>query len=348
MRNLIDPYLASVYGTQDTIEKIAGIDAIHKLAEGLPEHISASVSGLTDDQLEEIAREQMEIASQESDVSEDYSPEQIKQASDMFEVMDYGGRVLAHSMFREWGNIMKEASFGSDAGSIAHSLGSLGKHHAGKAVDAVGGAARRGASAVSGAAKSYKHHLMGGREIGTSEGVKRVGNTSAGLLNKATRGDALKSHGARAGTALAIGGAGMGAHHAMSKEASAFDSYARQYAMNLLEQSGYDSAPFVSHIEAVDSQGQNPGMQNAGQGAMNQRSPQPQAQATQPQMDDMSTPTQSPQEKMANDVMAQFNDALHQRALSMLAEAGYPVEDQDPMIADQDMQGSMQGAPGIQ
>ena len=59
----------------------------------------------------------------------------------------------------------------------------------------------------------------GGKHIGTSEGVRRAGNTSAGFLNKGPRGEALKSTGVRAGLAGAAGAAGYGAHKAMDKKA---------------------------------------------------------------------------------------------------------------------------------
>ncbi|TXG77373.1 hypothetical protein E6Q11_02835 [Candidatus Dojkabacteria bacterium] len=59
----------------------------------------------------------------------------------------------------------------------------------------------------------------GGKHIGTSEGVRRAGNTSAGFLNKAPRGEAVKSTAVRAGLAGAAGAAGYGAHKAMSKKA---------------------------------------------------------------------------------------------------------------------------------
>ena len=56
----------------------------------------------------------------------------------------------------------------------------------------------------------------GGKHIGTSEGTRRAGNTTAGFLNKGPRGEALKSTGVRAGLA---GAAGYGAHKAMDKKA---------------------------------------------------------------------------------------------------------------------------------
>jgi hypothetical protein len=59
----------------------------------------------------------------------------------------------------------------------------------------------------------------GGKHIGTSEGARRAGNTSAGFLNKAPRGEAVKSTAVRAGLAGAAGAAGYGAHKAMSKKA---------------------------------------------------------------------------------------------------------------------------------
>lgn len=59
----------------------------------------------------------------------------------------------------------------------------------------------------------------GGKHIGTSEGARRAGNTSAGFLNKAPRGEAIKSTAVRAGLAGAAGAAGYGTHKAMSKKA---------------------------------------------------------------------------------------------------------------------------------
>lgn len=59
----------------------------------------------------------------------------------------------------------------------------------------------------------------GGKHIGTSEGARRAGNTSAGFLNKAPRGEAVKSTAVRAGLAGAAGATGYGAHKAMSKKA---------------------------------------------------------------------------------------------------------------------------------
>jgi len=59
----------------------------------------------------------------------------------------------------------------------------------------------------------------GGRHIGTSEGTRRAGNTTAGFLNKGPRGEAAKSTAIRAGLAGAAGAAGYGAHKAMDKKA---------------------------------------------------------------------------------------------------------------------------------
>jgi len=378
----MDSYLASMYDTGNTLEKIAQQTAqqslIYKLAQTLPAEIGNQVNSLTPEQLEEIAQEQLDLATneqtEEGTGAANYDAQSVKEAQDQFAIADYMGRIMAHSLFNEIGAIKEAGAMdaikgvGHNLNSLAHSGATLAKHHVGNAAKAVGGA-------VSSGAGRYKELMQGGKQIGTSEGVRRAGNTSAGFINKGPRGEALKSLGARAGTGLAVAGAGAGAHHMATKEASAFDAYTQQYAMNLIQEAGLDPSQFIEHVNATEAQqgqydqqmGQqnqmNPMMQQQQQ--MNQRIPQQgmnqraqsqgnramaQNQATQPQMNPMQefdAPVDN-SVKMANDIQMQFQQEVHNRALAMLSEAGYPVAEDDSMGANQDMSGMAQGAPAVQ
>lgn len=375
----MDPYLASVYNTNDTIEKIANQVLVQKLAEA--QGLGAEFSQLTPEQIEEIAQEQLSIADEgEGEFSQD-SSNIVKEAQANLELADYMGRVMAHAFHQESGMIEKQAGMLQNAGKAIRGAGETValkgmyakdavKPHVDKAVSAVSGAAKR----VGEAGKRYGNLMAGGRQSANFEGHGRAGNSLAAFRGKSNlvgpsggsaRGEALKSLGARAGTAAVAGAGAYGAGKAMSKEAalSAFDTLAREQAIALLQQQGIDTQPLMAHFEQQDQEasmmeqqqmmGQNPQQMQQTQfqqpqmGQQNQRMRQPQMgqqvqqqQMQQPQQQEQMMPQdQQSAIKMANDMaMQQFQQMLDQKVLETLAEAGYEVGDQDPQTQDQAQQ----------
>lgn len=359
----MDPYLASVYNTNDTIEKIANDILLQKAAEEYG--VQSDISQLSPEQLEEIANEQLAIANGEyAGQNQESSQNIVKEAEANLELADYMGRVMAHAFHQERGMIEKMAGYEGFMGvptavgkAVQHGRAAAGAigGAARSAGGAVAGAAKRVGGAVSGAAKSvgsgamgagkrYGELLAGGAkgEVGEMAG-RRAGNSVTGF--KQMRGEALKSTGARAATGAAAIGAGVGAHHMATKEASAFETLARQQAIALLQQNGLDTQPLLQHFEQQDQeaamaeqeqmqqpqmgfqpqqgQGLNPRLRQGQQGQGQFQ--QPQMQQPQQQQDQQMN-QQDQAVKMANDmVMNQFNQMLEQNAMQLLAEAGYDV-----------------------
>jgi hypothetical protein len=209
--------------------------------------------------------------------------------------------------------VLKESGFVDRAKDVGTSLNSLA--HSGTV--AAGRGISRAGKAVANAGRSYVDNLKGGREIGVTGGTSRVGNTAVGAMNKATRGDWAKSQATRAGTGLALGGAG----YAATKEAnfdggfapqgqvapqqapqqepqvSALQQMAQQKVMDYLQAQGYD----LNQILGGADQGQN-------------------IQEQPMQGQDMSV-------KMANDaIRSQVDQHTNQLALSMLQQLGINVD----------------------
>jgi hypothetical protein len=87
--------------------------------------------------------------------------------------------------------------------------------------------------------KRYGELLKGGKkgEYGEMAG-RRAGNSLKGA--KQMRGEAAKSHGARAATALGAGGAAFGAKKAFEKKSSALETLIEQRAMEILAENGVE------------------------------------------------------------------------------------------------------------
>ncbi len=313
----MNEFLAQIYGTSDALEKTAQSVLLSKLAEDE----GIDLSGLSPDQLEEIAQSVL-TESDEGAVEGDLS----KEAQENVAEADFLGRVMAHSMTQEL-DLIKQAGFMDKVRSAGGAI----KTHAGKAY----GGAKKGLS-------SFGEHLKGGKKINVSDGkgskVKRVGNTTAGAIDPRLRKDFAKSQGARAGLAAGIGAAGYGAKKGYDKvkEASAFETLATQRALQMLQEQGYDVDGMQGQQEqyaqpqmqapqyrvAPQLGGQSYGGQGYGYGAQEQQGgfqggyPQGQAQ--------MSAPGY---EKVA-DPMEHFWGSVDSRAYEMLGEAGY-LEDSE-------------------
>lgn len=101
-----------------------------------------------------------------------------------------------------------------------------------------------------------------------------------------------------------------------SKEASAFEKLAEEHAAEILSSTGYDP-----------STGQDMYGQQMLQNAMPQMQPQTQPQSPNTQQEMMPQMQQSGVEQPPVDPTAQYSDALDQRALELLAENGYDVNE---------------------
>jgi hypothetical protein len=229
-----------------------------------------------------------------------------KEASDMFETFDFGGRVMAHSMWNELENIQKEAAKGGGAWEAtkrglrrAHraTLGRVGaaaeRSYTGRAVPKKLSLAGKGMSPSQEKAmlkQVRKQHpkatldtirgggLTAGEREAAQQGIMEgIGRTGRRLNIAAQVGTGL-------GTAGAAGAAGYGGYRALKgrKEKrssdSAFEQLVEQRAMEHLYASGY-----------MDNQGN----------------------IYEPEV-----------EKTAGD----FDDVVNDAALQYLSELGYPVE----------------------
>lgn len=314
----MNEFLSQIYETPDAREKTAQSVLLSKLAqdEGI------DLSSLSEDQLEDIAQS---VLNESESVEDD---ELAKEAQENFAQADFLGRVMAHSMTQEL-ELIKQAGFGDFAGKM--------KGHAGKAFGKAKEVGKKAVSAAGRSAKGFGEHLKGGRTVGTSEGPKRVGNTSAGLFNKPLRKDFAKSQGARAAVGGGVGAVGYGAHKAMSKEASAFDTLATQRALEMLAEKGYDVESMMAQQEQQYAQ---PQLQQHNFQQPQVRAPQqltaPQLQgqgysqggygnvASQSYAQPSTGMNQAAQgyEKVA-DPMEQFWGSVDERAYQILGDAGY-------------------------
>lgn len=256
----------------------------------------------------------------------------IKEAQANLELADYMGRIMAHSYHQELGLIEKQASM--SMGGFAH-------------------ATRPGqTNLLPGAATKDKVSRYAGKAL---DAIKKHKGVAAGV-----------------GAAGAAGAAGYAAGKKSEKTASAFDTLARQYAMQILQQQGADTTPFQQMIQQQDQQDQmmsqqqqygQQGMpqQSAASQMMSQQGQMQQGQqgqgmqqrqmGQQRQMTQQAQPQQQNQQmmaqqelgmsqeqvKQANDMaQGQLNEAIEAAAWQMLSDAGYQIDEGQ-------QQGQMQG-----
>lgn len=303
----MNEFLAQIYGTSDALEKTAQSVLLSKLAEDE----GIDLSGLSPDQLEEIAQSVLTESSDEGAEGEDLS----KEAQANIAEADFLGRVMAHSMTQEL-DLIKQA------GVMDKLRGAGGKikEVAGKGYQG----AKKGLSAAKDGVKRYGKLMRGGDTIRNSDTGKmiRPGNHKSAFQDKHgrwARSEARKSLGARVGTGAALAGGGAAAYK-MSKEASAFETLATQRALQMLQEQGYDvdgmqaqqyqqpqAAQQLRPTQQLAPQ-QGLGVQNYGYGVQDQYN-------------------QGGYEKLA-DPMDQFWGSVDDRAYEMLGEAGY-LEDSE-------------------
>lgn len=256
----MDPFLAEYYGTgadeagydNDALEKMAQLTLLSKEAaqEGI------DLSHLSEEELYQLADE---VYGGEQQQQQQGSME--KEASDMFETMDFSGRIMAHSMWNELDAIQKQAGWAGDAyGAVKRGLG---KAHE-KTLGRLGGAAEKGVMrkmeeriAKQGpeaydqrVLKEVKRAHPGTKEPGTlfknmtskqqakyheAAGGKRLGR-AANIATQVAAGT---------GAAGAAGGAGYGAYRLAGggkdkkSSDSAFDQLVEERAFEHLAAAGY-------------------------------------------------------------------------------------------------------------
>ena len=242
----MDQFLADYYGTdqgagydEDALEKMAQLTLLTKEAE--EEGIDLS----------ELSEEEL-LALSEEVYGEDPME---KEASDMFETFDFGGRVMAHSMWNELEAIQKEAGRVSQAGKW------VGE----KAKGGWEGAKRTGAylkRRAMAAGRSLSPTQVGARTISSQKArsavvkhrralldqgfdVNRIDAEAARRASKELGSSAFKRglgiYGAGAGTLAAAGGTAAYLKGRKEKRSSdsAFDQLVEQRAMEHLYASGY-------------------------------------------------------------------------------------------------------------
>ena len=259
----MDPFLAEYYGTgqageagydDDALEKMAQLTLLSKEAaqEGI------DLSQLTEQELYQLADEvygdQAQQAQQEP---------MEKEASDMFETMDFSGRIMAHALWNELDAIQKEAA--SAKGAWEGIKGGLRKAHE-KTLGRVGAAAEKATMGkmheriAKQGPEAYDQRLL--KEVkrmapGTKEPATILKNLSPSQLSKVHEG----AGGARVGRAAniaaqaatgigaagALGGAGYGGYKGVQalrgkdkkSSDSAFEQLVEERALDHLAAAGY-------------------------------------------------------------------------------------------------------------
>lgn len=210
----MNPELAEIYGTveptEEDFQKTAAVEALIKMAEA---------EGVD---LDDFSPEQIEGMLEELQYGgEEEFTEKVAEA-------DYLGRVMAHSMTQELGEIEKEASKAELIGPT------IGKYRLGL---------RRGVDAV----KNYHKRGAGLIAAGVKGGKGPAGKNQLGAdLSKLDRAKAVGAGAARFLPHAAAAGA---AGYAAKKKLSSIDEYAEQRAYEMLEEAGYLEKDASDEIE---------------------------------------------------------------------------------------------------
>ena len=332
----MNQWLAQIYGTggisEDDLEKTAQNELLAQLAaeEGI------DLSGLNPDQLNELAAELLGDQGQGFDqgfgAQPGFAPQQgfqaqvpqgfqgqglfapafnpalaqqgqgqqgydemaVKEAQAKWEEADLLGRVMAHAYTQEVEKIAMEKQAGTYPRAGFGRRMDQARHHLGRAGQAVSRAAHSSVSGLRRGARRLGSLLAGGDRLSTggnpSSNAPRAGNSLASFaLGGKNRSEFLKSQGARGAAALGAGAAGYGAKKALEKEASAFEKLAEMQAAEILSASGFDPSTGVDMTQQGFGGDQQFQQQGGGQ--------------------------------------EEFQSALDNRALEMLAEAGYDVNE---------------------
>jgi hypothetical protein len=259
----MDEWLANVYGTGSNqtpdLEKVAQMAILEKLAndEGY------DLSGLSEEEAEDLANQIMADAASDGEEQGEEVPEEemAKEAQAKFEEADFLGRVMAHSYTQELEKIAEHSaediakftksrekadkglkfSKGKNKGYITKGLPSA-RIKAEGAAHAVSRGVRKGADKAETAGRKVTGALSRAKAAigrsGTYSDLHRAGGAVKGHLSKHQGKYMLGGLGA-----AAIGGGALAAHKAFSKSeksktASAFEKLAEDRANELLENDG--------------------------------------------------------------------------------------------------------------
>jgi hypothetical protein len=282
---------------------------------------------------------QQEPEQQEQQDPEQVEMELAKEAQAKFEEADFLGRVMAHAYTQELEKIAQEKQAFVGQNSPVHlgpgempDVGGLGRTDAPSTaaagsqpnrehgptradysrkkqiMDKVREKATAAKGAVKGVAKRYGELMRGGKELGmggsVQAGVGRAGNKkllSSLALGGRNRAEALKSLGARGGTAAGAAALGYGAYKALGGGKSKSEKSKEAEDLSVFEKLAEERAAEMLMANNVDPE----------TGDIPQQEPQ-QGQEQQAQQE----PT--PDE--------QFEGAVDARAIEMLREAGYDVQ----------------------
>lgn len=219
-----------------------------------------------------------------------------KEAQAKFEEADLLGRVMAHAYTDE---LEKIAGHQKIAGTYPRSgLGRLadkGRHHLGNA-----------ASSAKGALHSASNRA--------GHAADRAGSKASSKLTEL--GMKARHHKGAIG-AGAVGAAGGFAAGRMSKKASAFEKLAEEHAADILATTGYDPST------GQDVYGQEMLQNSMQQGQPQMQQPQPGQQQPGYGYPQQGAGVEQPQVEQGD----QFTEALDSRALELLAENGYDVNE---------------------
>jgi hypothetical protein len=221
----MDEQLAAIYGTgqpeldESDLEKTAAAELLVKLAE----EQGVNLDDFSDEEVGQMLDELYSGEGIEHTAADEENQEKFAEA-------DYLGRIMAHSMVQELGNIEKEA------GNKFTKLDRLGQHLKGSAV---GRFLKGRPEALKGAGKSAKMAITGKDPWGVQ--VKGMRGYHAG--------QALKGAAPELGAAGVLAGGTAAALAAKKKEkkASALETLAQERAYALAQEAGY-----VKEASALD------------------------------------------------------------------------------------------------
>lgn len=221
----MDQWLAKIYGTDgaaDDLEKTAQSHLLQKLAE----EQGIDLSGLSEDQIQELATETFgtESIAEDTDMVDQAAVEQqmAKEAQAKFEEADFLGRVMAHSYTQELEKIAGARELAGRAAGAIERGGRSVSDRLGRAGAAAGKKIGEGAKSLAGSrvGKAVGH--------GVSSAHKALGRGASAA------GGHLSKHRGKYTAGAGAAAAGYGAHKAMHKEASAFEKLAMEHAQALL------------------------------------------------------------------------------------------------------------------
>lgn len=247
----MDEFLTKLYGTNaDVVEPVDELEkmAQYRLLEKIAADEGVDLDQLTEEEVEELATELANDLAADDETPDDgqvnSEEEMEKEAQAKVEESDFLGRVMAHSMWQELGEIEKVAGARTDAAKE-----SLKKGYAwlrGKTSGRIGEALQKKLEGSTGErTRSFVHAVGGARRQGAPG--KFYTPQSAETFEKGKRRlGAAAEIGTALGTAGLAGGAGYGGYrgvkaileHGKAKKSSAFDTLVEERAYQHLLAAG--------------------------------------------------------------------------------------------------------------